>query len=97
MGTLILAVVFALMIALFAIQNHAAVTVRLFAWEYETSLALLILGAVSLGAVLTFFASLGPRIRRAREVRRLEATVLSQGEHIRELEKAEPQSPAQGA
>ncbi len=96
MGTLVLVAVFALMIAFFAIQNHGAVTVRFLSWEYETSLALVILGAISIGAVLTFMASLGPRIKRAREVRQLAATVRSQGERIREMEKSEPEPPLSG-
>lgn len=93
MGKLIVAVVFALLIAMFAIQNHSAATVRLFSLEYETSLALVILSAVAIGALLTFVASLGSRIRRTRESRELAATVRRQGERIRELEKSDQKPP----
>lgn len=86
MSTLLVALVFAILIAVFALQNTAAVHVRLLVWDYETSLVLVILGSAMVGAVLTFVASLGPRVRRAREIRRLEETVESQGERIRHLE-----------
>ncbi|MDN5941951.1 MAG: LapA family protein [Nitrospira sp.] len=97
MGKLIVAVVFALLIAMFAIQNHSVVTVRLFSWEYETSLALVILSAVTIGALLTFVASLGSRIRRTRESRELATTVRRQGERIRELEKSDQKPPVSEA
>jgi hypothetical protein len=48
-------------------------------------LVLIILGSTVLGAVLTFLASLGPRIKRVRETRQLEQTVQPQGERIRQL------------
>jgi uncharacterized integral membrane protein len=78
--------VFAILIALFALQNTVTVNVRFLLWEYDTSLVLIILGSAIFGAMLTFLASLGPRIRRARTTRQLEETVRSQGERIRELE-----------
>jgi uncharacterized integral membrane protein len=83
---MLVALLFAILIAVFALQNTVTVNVRLFVWEYETSLVLIILGSATLGAMLTFLASLGPRIRRVRETRQLEQTVRSQGERIRQLE-----------
>ncbi len=97
MGKLIVAVVFALLIALFAIQNHGVVTVRLYSWEYETSLALVILSAVAVGALLTFVSSLGSRIRRTRKSRALAATVRRQDKRIRELEQSGQKPPISGA
>lgn len=92
MPMLLMALLFAILIALFALQNTAAVHVRFLAWEYETSLVLVILGSATVGAVLTFIASLGSRVRRAGEIRRLEETVESQGERIRHLEAILAQS-----
>jgi uncharacterized integral membrane protein len=86
MSTLFIAFVLAILIALFALQNTLAVNVRFLLWEYDTSLVLIILGSTMFGAMLTFLASLGPRIRRVRTTRQLEETVRSQGERIRELE-----------
>jgi Uncharacterized integral membrane protein len=86
MATLFIALLFALVIALFALQNIATVTVRFLLWEYEASLVFVVLGAASLGAAFAFVASLGPRLRQTREMRRLAATVHSQAERIRSLD-----------
>lgn len=88
MATLFIALVFALVIALFALQNVATGTVRFLLWEYEASLVLVVLGAASLGAALAFAASLGPRVRQTREMRRLASTVHSQAERIRKLDSS---------
>jgi uncharacterized integral membrane protein len=88
MPMLFVAFLFAALIAVFALQNTAQVSVSFLVWEYDTSLVLIILGSAMLGAVLAFLASLGPRFRRAREVRQLERTVETQGERIRQLESA---------
>jgi len=92
MPTLLIAFLFAIMIAVFALQNTVAANVRFLVWEYETSLVLIIIGSAMSGAILTFVASLGPRIRRAREIRHLEQTIQSQGERIRQLEGAVKES-----
>jgi lipopolysaccharide assembly protein A len=86
MPTLFIAFLFAILIAVFALQNTVAVSVHFLVWDYDTSLVLIILGSAMLGAMLTFLASLGPRFKRARHTRQLEETVRSQGERIRELE-----------
>ena len=86
MPTLLIAFLFAILIAVFALQNTAAANVRFLVWEYETSLVLIIISSAMSGAILTVVASLGPRIKRAREIRHLEQTVQSQGERIRQLE-----------
>ncbi|MEW6724599.1 MAG: LapA family protein [Bacillota bacterium] len=49
---LILALVFILLVAVFAVQNSLAVAVRFFSWQAEISLVLVILGSVVLGAFI---------------------------------------------
>lgn len=93
MPTLFIAFVFAALIAVFALQNTAQVSVHFLIWDYETSLVLVILGSAVLGAMLTFLTSLGPRIRRGREVRQLKQTCESQGVRIRQLEETSRTSP----
>ncbi|MEO5865470.1 MAG: LapA family protein [Nitrospiraceae bacterium] len=88
MITLIIALILALAIAAFALQNTEAVTVRLLLLDYQTSLVLVILGSAGIGIVLTFIASLGGLVRRSRTIRSLQATIESQGMRIRELEEA---------
>ncbi len=48
---LILALVFAVFVALFAVQNAGQITVNFLAWEWNTSVAVIILGAAALGAI----------------------------------------------
>ena len=50
--TLVLALGFAFLIAIFAVQNSMVVNVNLMLWQLETSLVLVILGAASLGFLL---------------------------------------------
>ncbi|WHZ22159.1 MAG: hypothetical protein OJF47_001271 [Nitrospira sp.] len=73
-------------LALFALQNMEAVSVRFFLWSYETDLVLVILGSAALGACLAATVPLGGRLRRTREVNRLAETVHAQAERIRRLE-----------
>jgi len=86
MTVLIAALLLAIGTAAFALQNTDTVTVEFLAWEYQTSLVLVILGSVGSGIVLALLASIGRRWKTSRTQRSLEAMVTSQGERIRELE-----------
>lgn len=86
MTVLIVALLLAIGTAAFALQNTDTVTVEFLAWEYQTSLVLIILGSVGSGIVLALLASIGGRWKTSRTQRSLEAMVTSQGERIRELE-----------
>ncbi|HCP15035.1 MAG TPA: hypothetical protein DIT32_04575 [Peptococcaceae bacterium] len=55
---LIAALIFALLIAAFAIQNTMMVTVHFLIWQAEISLVLVILGSLAAGALLLFFIGL---------------------------------------
>lgn len=55
---LIAALIFALLIAAFAIQNTMVVTVHFLIWQTEISLVLVILGSLVAGALLLFFIGL---------------------------------------
>jgi len=98
MAALFFVFLLALLTAAFAIQNTASVTVRLLLWEFESPLAIVILGSAALGAALAYVLSLGGRWKRAQQARALGSTVESQGARIRELEKqlqdARPPPPA---
>lgn len=58
-----------LAVALFALQNAQAVTVRFLAWQLESSVALLTLAATAAGAVIGGLVSLAARLRRWRRSR----------------------------
>ena len=48
---LVLALVFAVFVALFAVQNAGQITVNFLAWQWNTSVAVIILGAAAFGAI----------------------------------------------
>ena len=52
--------------AVFALQNMEAVSVRFLLWSYDTTLVPVILGSAALGACLVAIVTLGARLRRAR-------------------------------
>ncbi|CAI4033758.1 LapA_dom domain-containing protein [Nitrospira tepida] len=86
MPSLVIALILLLVAAAFALQNTEVVTVQFLLWDYQASLVLIILGATLLGTLLAFLASIGPRLRRAKELRRLESLTKNQEARIRELE-----------
>lgn len=60
MFKLVLAIMCALLIAFFAIQNAVTVTITFLLWKFQTSLVLVILGSAALGAIVIFlFGTLG--------------------------------------
>lgn len=61
--TLLFAIVFAFLIALFAVQNTMTVQVTLLKWNIETSLVLVILTAASLGFCTALFLQAYSQIR----------------------------------
>lgn len=60
---LFLAFVFALFVAIFAIQNSLAVTVAFLSWSFQTSLVIVILGAATLGALAVIFLAVPMQIQ----------------------------------
>jgi uncharacterized integral membrane protein len=92
MATLYLACFIALLTAAFALQNTTPVTVRFLFWQYDSSLLLVIVGAVTLGVLMAFLLAIAPVLRRARQFQYLSTTVASQGARIRRLQ-GEPSEP----
>ena len=81
-AALILFLIVALAVALFAIQNAGPVAVRFGVWSVETSLVVVILVAAAAGAALTSLLGLAGWIRdhrrlraQAREIQAMRATV----------------------
>ncbi|KUK40957.1 MAG: hypothetical protein XD69_0998 [Clostridia bacterium 62_21] len=72
----LLGLLFALCIALFAVQNATPVDIRFLAWSFPSiSLSLVILGAVAAGAVATMLLGVGRQYRAGRRIRELTARV----------------------
>jgi len=59
-----------LAVALFALQNSEVVTVRFWPWEFQASLAAVILGATAVGALIAGLLGLASRLRRWQRSRR---------------------------
>ncbi|MEK7436914.1 MAG: lipopolysaccharide assembly protein LapA domain-containing protein [Pseudomonadota bacterium] len=95
---LILGIVFTIGAVTFALQNNVAVTVVLGFWRYDSSLAVVLLVALALGALIAGLVSTpsvikgqwtGARLRR--QVASLEDEKASLERRVRELESALPQ------
>ncbi len=102
---LILGIVFAIGAVTFALQNNVAVTVVFAFWRYDSSLAVVLLVALALGALIAGLVSTpsvikgqwaGARLRR--QVASLEDDRASLERRVRELEaQVAPTSPAPAA
>ena len=107
----IAALLFAAVAVLFALQNTAVVTVSFFAWEFQSSLALVLLLAVVVGALLMGLLSTPATVKlqweksrqtkRAdkaeREVDTLKATVVRLEAQVPQvISEAQPEKPYVG-
>ena len=90
---LILALIFALLVAAFAIQNTAVVTINFLFWQGSISLGLVILGSVAAGALIFFVLGLIKQFGSSRERKELtrakEALEGQLAEKKRQLTEAE--------
>jgi uncharacterized integral membrane protein len=77
----IVAILFAIVGVLFALQNTAPVTVDFMVWSFDSSLALVLLLALALGGMIVSLVSTPATIRR-------QWTILRQQSRIEELEKS---------
>ena len=84
---LILALLFSLLIATFAIQNTAVVTISFLFWERPVSLVLLILGSVAIGALTMFLLGAFKSLGFLRKQKELTSTNNKLNAKIMELEK----------
>ncbi|WP_084296121.1 LapA family protein [Desulfitibacter alkalitolerans] len=66
------ALLFAVLVAIFAIQNVRPVDIRFLTWQIqEISLVLVILGSASIGAVVVFFLGTVKQISNHRQIKEL--------------------------
>ncbi len=78
--TFVVSIGLAFVVAVFAVQNSAVVSVSMLSWSMEASLVLVILGAAALGFFCAFFFDLYFQIKLRYRLRRSRS-------RIRELEK----------
>ncbi|OIQ61270.1 hypothetical protein MOTE_03460 [Moorella thermoacetica] len=68
----LLAILFALLVAVFAVQNAVAVNIKFLAWQFPgISLVLVILGSAAFGALVVFLLGVVRQVRVNREIRQL--------------------------
>jgi uncharacterized integral membrane protein len=83
---LILSLVLAIAVSVFAIQNAGPVTLRFGIWSVETSLVVVILVAAAAGAAMAFLLGLPGWIRDRRRLR-------AQARELEALRAARPPAP----
>jgi uncharacterized integral membrane protein len=83
---LIFAAVLGIFISVFAIQNAAPVTVKFIFWQFESSLAVLVILAILAGMLLVFLLSLPGRLKRRKELYDKQKRIRELEERLKELE-----------
>lgn len=72
----IVALLFALSVAVFAIQNTESVSIRFLFWQYQgISKVLVILASAAVGAVVVMFLGFWWQFKKAMYIRQLEAEI----------------------
>lgn len=77
---LISALVFSLLVAIFAIQNTETVVIKFLPWSFSVSLVLIVLGSAVAGALVLYFLGLFKQVGAWMKIRQL-------NHHKTELEK----------
>ena len=81
------ALLFAVLVAIFAIQNVRPVDIRFLTWQIqEISLVLVILGSASIGAVVVFFLGTVKQIYNHRQIKELRRKNVDLEKTIQELQ-----------
>ena len=83
----IISLIFAVFIALFALTNGDPVSVNLFFYEVDSSLALVILSSAVLGAIIVGFLGIAQYFKLRMEIRRLNKEGQDLTKKNQELEK----------
>lgn len=98
---LIIALIFALLVAIFSIQNASGVDIRLFHWNFSgISLVLVILGSAAVGAVCAFLLGMPKQLGINRKLKDLQADnqrLQAEIEHIKSSHSAPKQLPEEDA
>lgn len=84
---IILGLIFALLVAIFAVQNATKVDIHFLLWEFKgISLALVVLGAAAGGALIVFILGVGREVRHALQTRELFHQNLKLSQRLSRLE-----------
>ncbi|SRR6056297_589605 len=98
-GTIIFGLIFAILIAIFAIQNASIVALNILMWEFEISLAVVVLGSIIFGALVIGIFSYFKQFQLKRKNKNLKLEIQSLKEELddlkeekRRLERYSPES-----
>lgn len=92
--TLIISLIFAIFIALFAAMNGGEVTINLFFWKLENvSQAMVILASAAFGAILVYLSGTMHRLKQSKKVRDLEKKVTSLEKELATTSSVESKVP----
>ncbi|HHX50977.1 MAG TPA: LapA family protein [Clostridia bacterium] len=82
----ILALVFALIVAIFAIQNASLVDIKFFNWEFaDISLVLVILGSAAVGAIIIFILGSIKQVRLVWKMKEAEGKIKKLENELQQL------------
>jgi len=87
---LIVALLFALGVAVFAVQNAAPITVNLIRWQLETSLVVVVVGSAAAGAMVAGLIGLIRQIQSSWRIRQLQGHIHKLERRLQQLEKERP-------
>ncbi|MBN1599866.1 MAG: LapA family protein [Bacteroidales bacterium] len=73
---LIIALLLALIVVVFALQNAAEITVKFFFWEIQSTVAIVLTAVLLIGALLGVLFSLPSIIRKSEKITELEDKLL---------------------
>lgn len=83
---LISALVFSLLVAIFAIQNTETVVIKFLPWSFSVSLVLVVLGAAVAGALVLYFFGLFKQVGAWMKIRQLNNNKTELEQQVKNLE-----------
>lgn len=89
---LVLALLFALAVAVFSINNPTPVPIRFLFWTYQAPLVIVILGSAVFGAIIVFLLGISKQYGLVRKVRLLENQNKNLSKHLEKKEAAEKET-----
>jgi|GEM_PF-747200 len=84
---LVSALVFSLLVAVFAIQNTEEVVVKFLTWQFSISLVLVLLGSAVAGALVLYFLGLFKQVGAWMKIRQLNSRKTELETQLKKLEK----------
>ena len=85
--TVVIAFLFALLVGVFAIQNHTPATLKFFSWQIDTSLAVVAIGGLALGALLIGILGIIKQVKARIKIRSLNSKIKSLEKKIEKMEE----------